>query len=355
MIKSPTLRALLAAFMLFAGCSPTLLNRRIAIAPTMAPPAGGAVAVISKIDFQPTNGKPVADENLNALRESVRFAVYNSGRFQDVLLGQKPANPTVEVAYYDFTVTPEDNGRINWWAAWPAVYPLVCYWPFQPRSGTAKVHFQVQVTGGPDRGSAFEISATKNYKILMYGFFRMQPIENAVHQCYEECLAELTAKVASMGPASDAPQAIAASAAEPGGSARTARNVAVLDLESDVMSRSECLTLTNKLRSELIRTGLFKVMERNQMESILKEQGFQQTGCTSDACMVEVGQLIGVDQLVAGHLGKVGGVYLVTLRVIDVAHGAILFSADQEVEGDAGELVKSGLKRAAEKLARSAR
>ena len=42
------------------------------------------------------------------------------------------------------------------------------------------------------------------------------------------------------------------------------------------------------------------------MEDILKEQGFQQTGCTSDECVVEVGKIIGVQQMVGGSISKVG-------------------------------------------------
>ena len=38
-----------------------------------------------------------------------------------------------------------------------------------------------------------------------------------------------------------------------------------------------------------------KVIEREMMEEIIKEQGFQQSGCSTDECMVEVGKLIGVE------------------------------------------------------------
>jgi len=34
------------------------------------------------------------------------------------------------------------------------------------------------------------------------------------------------------------------------------------------------------------------------MEQILVEQGFQQSGCTTNECMVEVGKLIGVENIV---------------------------------------------------------
>jgi len=61
------------------------------------------------------------------------------------------------------------------------------------------------------------------------------------------------------------------------------------------------------------------VLERKQMLNMLKEQCFQQTGCTSNECAIEAGQLIGVSHIIAGSIGKVGRTYLVTARLIDVS------------------------------------
>jgi len=44
----------------------------------------------------------------------------------------------------------------------------------------------------------------------------------------------------------------------------------------------EATSLTDRLRSELVRTGRITVVERGQMEQILAEQDFQLTGCASD-------------------------------------------------------------------------
>ncbi|OGK06475.1 MAG: hypothetical protein A2487_21370 [Candidatus Raymondbacteria bacterium RifOxyC12_full_50_8] len=128
-------------------------------------------------------------------------------------------------------------------------------------------------------------------------------------------------------------------------------NIAVLDLEADAVTASEAKTLTNKLRGELINTGHFTVIERGQMDEILKEQGFQQTGCTSQECAVEVGQLLGVKYMVAGSIGKVGSIFLVSLRLIDVTKGNIVNPVDQEVDGDVSDVLRQGLHDAARKLA----
>ena len=59
------------------------------------------------------------------------------------------------------------------------------------------------------------------------------------------------------------------------------------------------------------------------MQQILEEQNFQLTGCTSDECAVEIGQLLSVNTMVAGSIGKVGATFSIVVRIIDVQTGKI--------------------------------
>ena len=70
------------------------------------------------------------------------------------------------------------------------------------------------------------------------------------------------------------------------------KHIAIMQLESVSVSKAESVTLTDRLRSELVKTGSFTIIERSEMDEILKEQGFQITGCTSDECVVEAGRLL---------------------------------------------------------------
>ena len=90
---------------------------------------------------------------------------------------------------------------------------------------------------------------------------------------------------------------------------KIAKRIAVLELQGEGVSLAEARTLTDRLRSRLVNTNVFHVLEREQMDEILGEQGFQQSGCVSDECAVEVGQLIGVQLMVAGSIGKIGNLY----------------------------------------------
>ncbi|MDI6740405.1 MAG: CsgG/HfaB family protein [Candidatus Edwardsbacteria bacterium] len=127
---------------------------------------------------------------------------------------------------------------------------------------------------------------------------------------------------------------------------------AILDLETKGVSETETGALSERLRFEMFKTGAFDMMERGKMQDILKEQGFQQTGaCNTNACAVEVGQLIGVEKMVAGSLGKVGKTYTVILRLIDVKTGRLEESVAQDYTGEIDKLMTTVLKDVARSMA----
>ncbi|UCD37283.1 MAG: PEGA domain-containing protein, partial [Fidelibacterota bacterium] len=111
-------------------------------------------------------------------------------------------------------------------------------------------------------------------------------------------------------------------------------SLAILDLEGRGISTVEATSLTDRLRNALVRTGGVTIVERGQMEQVLSEQDFQLTGCTSDECAVEVGQLLGVTTMVAGSIGKVGATYSVDIRTIDVQSGRITHSLWRDYRGE---------------------
>jgi TolB-like protein len=120
--------------------------------------------------------------------------------------------------------------------------------------------------------------------------------------------------------------------------------LAVLEFEGDGVSQSETRTLTNRLRDEVFKTGVYIVLERGEMDEVLKEQGFQQTGCVTSECAVEVGNMLGVQQMIGGSIGKVGNMYTVSARIIDVETGKVLKSANYDHIGAIEGLLIDGMK-----------
>lgn len=120
-------------------------------------------------------------------------------------------------------------------------------------------------------------------------------------------------------------------------------SIAVMDLDAKGIAKDEASVLTDKLRGQLFQTGRFQVIERSVMDEILKEQGFQQTGCTSKECAVEAGQLIGVQYIVAGSIGRIEKTYLLSVRLINVATGKIEKNVQKEQTGSLTDVLKNGI------------
>lgn len=126
-------------------------------------------------------------------------------------------------------------------------------------------------------------------------------------------------------------------------SAQQLPSIAVLDLDAKGVAKDEASVLTDKLRGELFQTDRFQVIERSVMHEVLKEQGFQQAGCTSNECAVEAGQLIGVQYMVAGSIGRIEKTYLISIRLIDVATGKIEKNVQKEQTGTLTDVLKDGI------------
>jgi len=100
-----------------------------------------------------------------------------------------------------------------------------------------------------------------------------------------------------------------------------------------------------------MRTGSFMLLERSKMSEILDEQGFQMTGCTSDECAVEAGKLLNVNQMCAGSVGKVGALYTVSVRLIDVQTGAVVKTVTEDCQCPVEQVLTTSMRNVAFKLA----
>jgi curli biogenesis system outer membrane secretion channel CsgG len=116
---------------------------------------------------------------------------------------------------------------------------------------------------------------------------------------------------------------------------KTKTNIAIFNLETrGGLSASEATILTDRLRSSLVQTNAFVVVDRGKMEEILKEVGFQQTGCTTSECVVEAGKILNVQQMVTGSVGKFGSLYSIDIILIDVATSQIIKTFTQNYKGE---------------------
>ncbi|MDI6740858.1 MAG: PEGA domain-containing protein, partial [Candidatus Edwardsbacteria bacterium] len=127
--------------------------------------------------------------------------------------------------------------------------------------------------------------------------------------------------------------------------------IAILPFEGRGISTDLALVLSDRIRAELIATDAYSVMERAEMERILKEQAFQLTGACSEAsCIRQVGQLIAVTKMVGGSVSMVGDLYMVDARLIDVETGTIERNVVEDFGGNVEELLTRIMGKVARKL-----
>jgi S1-C subfamily serine protease len=123
-------------------------------------------------------------------------------------------------------------------------------------------------------------------------------------------------------------------------------NLAVVGFSPRGVSSMAAEGVADFVRTGFVKIGLFNVVERTEVERILKEQALQLSGCTTEECAVEVGRLLGAQKMVIGSLMSLEGMYWITGSVVSVESGVIEFS--ERVEASSVE----GLDDAADELAR---
>ena len=128
--------------------------------------------------------------------------------------------------------------------------------------------------------------------------------------------------------------------------------VAVFPLVAQGLDNSTGGILTDALSDELVKSGKVRVMERSQMEVVLREQGFQQSGgCDQNDCAVQMGKILGIDRIVVGSAGKLGDSHTLSIRAVNVATGEVLASERRVTAGSIDKLLTDVLPPLAKSLA----
>jgi curli biogenesis system outer membrane secretion channel CsgG len=106
--------------------------------------------------------------------------------------------------------------------------------------------------------------------------------------------------------------------------------MAVSQFEAQNVSGGDAAVIADIFRTEVIKGGTFDVVEKANMDKILGEQAFQQTGCTTSDCAVKLGKILNVKYLVVGSFGKLMDAYVLSFRVIEVETAKAIYSDDAQ-------------------------
>ena len=125
--------------------------------------------------------------------------------------------------------------------------------------------------------------------------------------------------------------------------------LAVADFTPQDVSAGNAAIIAELFRTEMVKSGTFTVVEKANMEKVLSEQAFQQTGCTSSECAVKLGKVLNVRFLVVGSFGKLMDSYILNIRMVDVQTAKVVYS-DSSQGKDVGA-VQAAIREMASKLA----
>ncbi len=97
-------------------------------------------------------------------------------------------------------------------------------------------------------------------------------------------------------------------------------SLAVLDITAGkLLTEEQRRILTKLVAAELQRHGVERVIGTDDIKALLSLDKLKQlTGCNDESCLAEVGGALGVEWLVAGSIGQLGGRYVLELRLMNV-------------------------------------
>ena len=113
----------------------------------------------------------------------------------------------------------------------------------------------------------------------------------------------------------------------------------VLDFIGSNVSEQERQVLVDFISSHVVSSGKYRVIDRMQRDAILKEIEFSYSGCTDESCQLEVGKLLQAEQIIVGSLGKVGSLFILNMKLIEVETGETVHTGSKEYDS-MDELIK---------------
>lgn len=126
--------------------------------------------------------------------------------------------------------------------------------------------------------------------------------------------------------------------------------IAVLKLDPGAgITLDEAGMLSDRFSVELDRSGVYRIVSQSKMGEILEFQKFS-ADCKTVSCAIEAGQLLGVQYMVYGSIGKLGSMYSVNVNVVDVELGTVIAGASVDHDGRIEDLLSVGMGQAVDEL-----
>ena len=160
---------------------------------------------------------------------------------------------------------------------------------------------------------------------------------------------EADSRVPRKRPVKTAPLAQSALAEYPHRNATAA--ILTFDARAGV-SIDEAALLADRFSVELGRMEVYRLISRSKMKEVLELQQYS-AACTSVECAVEAGQLLGVEYMIHGSIGRIGSLFTINVYITSVEKGSVVAGATVDYSGEIEGLLTGGMQQAVNNLLRA--
>ncbi|MBI4669375.1 MAG: tetratricopeptide repeat protein [Elusimicrobia bacterium] len=122
--------------------------------------------------------------------------------------------------------------------------------------------------------------------------------------------------------------------------------LAILDFEPIGVDKVLAEAVSENFRTMMSEKGQFYILERKFIAKILEEQKLQISGAVDPEQVVKLGKLAAAKSLLLGSLTKIGTIYTLNARIVDVESGKVgaAFSAETKKEDELPAMMEKVIK-----------
>lgn len=106
--------------------------------------------------------------------------------------------------------------------------------------------------------------------------------------------------------------------------------LAVYDFDASQVQESLAGAVTDFIQTGLSETGRFNIIDRSNVQKILKEMQFQKTGATTTESAVKIGKMLNVSNIVIGRVTQIGSKFVISIQLVNVELGQIIHTDSVE-------------------------
>ena len=106
-------------------------------------------------------------------------------------------------------------------------------------------------------------------------------------------------------------------------------SIAVINVDALGVS-VDAAQMTNLVRVELLKLNLYEVIDRREVDYIMRENNIDPNQCYNQACLIDVGKKLNIGKVLTGSVEGFADNILVNLRLIDVEKGSVVKSEVME-------------------------